>query len=86
MNKAPMYEIKTGCMRFSAGTHNNGKYYVGVYCSDKPVPINTKLTKEEAIDNQKITPVYALSFESIEQFDAYIRALNNIRNKLSPVN
>ena len=44
MSKAPMYEIKTGCMRFDFGIRNNGKYYVGVYCSDKPVPINTKHT------------------------------------------
>ena len=86
MSKAPMYEIKTGHMRFEAGTHNNGKYYVGVYCSDKAVPINQKLTKEDIYDNQNITPVYALSFESLEQFDAYIFALNDIRNKFSPVN
>lgn len=82
MEKNPMYKIKTGHMRFRYGIFNNGEYYVEVHCSEKPVPINKDLTHEELFENQQIVPVYGLAFESLEQFDAYLCALNDCRKKL----
>ena len=86
MSKAPMYKIKTGHMRFRHGIFKNGEYYVEVHCSEKAVPIGVELDKKELFEDQQIIPVYGLAFESLEQFDAYIHALNESKKKLETMN
>ena len=79
----PMFVNPQGHMRFMHIKHNNGTFSFVICCSDKKIDDITKEhVREETWENQTVEPVFAIHFESIEQIDAYIRALNHYRDRV----
>ena len=73
--KTTMYHIGQGHARFSSGYHSGGCFYVAAYSSDCKVNPTTYNHKEV---NEKLTPVYALSFDSVEHFESYVAVMQKL--------
>lgn len=73
--KTTMYHIDQGHARFSSGHHSGGCFYVAAYSSDQKVDPASYNHKEI---NEILTPVYALSFDSVEHFADYVTAMQRI--------
>ena len=79
----PMFMIPQGHMRFMSSKYNDGTFSFVICYSDKKIDDITKEhIREETWENQTVEPVSAIHFESIEQIEAYIKALNHFLDRV----